>query len=85
MSVVAVKVGVIVGVLEGVKVIDGVSVAVGLNAGVGVWLGAAKTVAVSGGRLIELTCAGVAVAQADKRKRAATDHGTSRHGRCKHR
>ena len=70
----AVKVAVIVGVTEGVGVIDGVSVAVGLTlgSGVGVWVGAGIDVAVSGGRLIELTWAGVAVAQAE-RKRATTD------------
>ena len=49
----AVKDGVMVGVTEGVGVTDGVSVAVGLRTGFCV--GAAAAVAVSGGRLIDLT------------------------------
>jgi hypothetical protein len=73
-SVVAVKVGVMVGVSEGIGVIDGLSVMVGLNTGVGVWVGAGAAVAVSGGRLIELTWAGVVVAQAAKRRVATDKH-----------
>jgi hypothetical protein len=92
MSVVAVKVGVtpevlgvMVGVAEEVGVTEGVSVGVGLKTGVGVWLGAAAAVAVSGGSVTALTWAGVLLAQADRRRRETTDHGTSAHGRCKHR
>ena len=81
---VAVKVGVMLGVTEEVGVIEGVSVEVGLKTGVGVWLGAGKAVAVSGGCVPVLTWAGVLLAQADRRRRETTDHDTSRHGRCRH-
>jgi hypothetical protein len=73
-SVVAVKVGVMVGVTEGIGVIDGLNVALGLNTGIGVCVGAgAAAVAVSGGRVTALTWAGVAWLQADRRKTVATD------------